>query len=93
MTGLDDYIAAHRHSIRHHDEVLASKLCGCFFCCRVFSPPEIEEWVDDGETSSQKTAICPYCGIDAVIGSASGFPVASELLQRMNRHWFGPTDA
>jgi hypothetical protein len=34
------------------------------------------------------TADCPRCGIDAVIGSASGFPITSEFLSSMNGRWF-----
>jgi len=34
-------------------------------------------------------AICPYCGIDAVIGSESGFPIDDpDFLKEMNEHWF-----
>lgn len=78
---LDD---AHRHSSQHRAEVLASETCGCFFCIRRFPPGEITEWVDDGET-----ALCPHCGIDAVLGSASGHPLTPELLRAMNGAWFG----
>jgi hypothetical protein len=84
----DDHVTAHKHSIRHHDEVMRSESCGCFYCGLVFAPTEIKEWVDDGESSSVKTALCPHCGIDSVIGSASGFPITSEFLHRMSKHWF-----
>ena len=33
-------------------------------------------------------ALCPACGIDSVLGSASGFPVTPEFLGRMNACWF-----
>jgi hypothetical protein len=46
-------------------------------------PSEIEEWTDEG-----KTAMCPRCGIDSVIGSASGFPMSSNFLRQMHSHWF-----
>jgi hypothetical protein len=75
---------AHRHSIRHRAEVLASELCGCFYCLRTYPPSEIVEWTDGGET-----ALCPRCGIDAVIGSASGFPVTRDFLREMHGVWFG----
>jgi len=28
------------------------------------------------------------CGIDSVIGSASGYPITTEFLESMNRRWF-----
>lgn len=84
----EDHIAAHGHSIRHRVEIEESDTCGCFYCCCVFPPSEIEEWIDDGETEAEQTALCPHCGIDSVIGSAAGYPINPELLGRMNRHWF-----
>jgi hypothetical protein len=67
-------------SVRHRAAILASDLCGCYYCQQTFPPAAIEEWVDDG-----KTALCPKCGIDAVIGGA---PTA-EGLARLYRQWFG----
>jgi hypothetical protein len=79
-----DYIAAHRHSSRHRRQVQASERCGCFYCLAVFKPQTIEEWLDEGDG----TAVCPKCGIDSVIGSAAGYPITREFLERMHRHWF-----
>jgi hypothetical protein len=79
----EDIARAHRHSIRHRAEIEASGFCGCFHCLAVYGPDAISEWVDGGQT-----ALCPRCGIDSVIGEASGFPVSAEFLARMNRHWF-----
>jgi hypothetical protein len=80
-------IAAHRHSIRHRAEILASQTCGCFFCLAVFPPGEINSWVDTIDGIGQ-TAVCPKCHIDAVIGSDSGYPIEAEFLAQMRRHWF-----
>lgn len=80
-----DYIRAHKHCIENRVEVEASVLCGCFYCMSIYPPSEIEGWIDDQEAL---TADCPRCGIDAVIGSASGFPITSEFLNVMNEHWF-----
>ena len=82
---MDDQVKlAHRHSSLHSREVARSALCGCFYCLAVFQPSEIAAWCDEGDT-----ALCPRCGIDSVIGDASGFPVTSpELLARMKQYWF-----
>jgi len=82
-----DYITAHKHSIRHRKEILESEECGCFCCCVVFNPSEINEWVDEIEGQGQ-TALCPKCGIDSVIGSISGYPITSSFLRKMEKHWF-----
>jgi len=49
----------------------------------IFPPGEIQSWQDAGQTAE-----CPYCEIDSVIGSASGYPISQEFLERMRAHWF-----
>jgi hypothetical protein len=83
MSSNQDYILAHRHSIRHRSELERSTFCGCFYCLSIFSPSEIIGWIDDGQT-----AICPKCPVDSVIGSASGYPITTEFLKRMHDYWF-----
>jgi hypothetical protein len=79
-----DYIAAHRHCIRHRRELAAREWCGCFYCLAVFRPGATRRWLDEGDG----TALCPECGIGSVIGSASGYPTTRDFLERMHRHWF-----
>jgi hypothetical protein len=80
-------VAAHRHSSNHRNEIMASEQCGCFYCLSIFSPGEITEWIDEVDEVCT-TAICPHCGIDAVIGSRSGYPVSKEFLGAMRKQWF-----
>jgi hypothetical protein len=68
-------------------EILSSERCGCFYCLEVFLPSEVKEWTDEKEGVGQ-TALCPRCGIDAVIGSESGYPMTIEFLRLMKEHWF-----
>lgn len=93
MTNYIDYIEAHDHCQKHRKEVLRSRICGCFYCMKLFHPEDIVDWFDvlEGETDYSKygqTAQCPKCGIDSVIGDASGFTVDEILLEKMNRFWF-----
>ncbi len=81
----DDLEAAHKFSIRHKSRLILDEQCGCFYCLKIFSPQEIERWIPDTE---DHTAVCPYCGIDSVIGQSSGFPVESDFLRRMREYWF-----
>ncbi len=82
-----DHIAAHAHCSKHRDELMRSESCGCFYCLHVFPPSEIREWVDVIDDQGT-TALCPYCEIDSVIGSASGYPIENHFLKKMNKHWF-----
>jgi len=77
------YILAHEHCRLNRAELERSNICGCFYCLRIYSPTDIVEWTDDGQS-----AVCPDCPVDSVIGSASGFPITKDFLERMHAHWF-----
>jgi hypothetical protein len=78
--------AAHKHSSRHRDEVERSEVCGCFYCCKTCAPTEIEDWLVEEPGG---TALCPNCGIDSLIGSASGYAVGEPaFLNAMHQRWF-----
>ena len=78
-----DHIDAHRFCIHHKEQLLKDTVCGCFYCLSIFDPKEINFWLDP-----EGTAICPYCGIDSVIGASSGYPITKEFLLKMRNHWF-----
>ena len=76
----------HEHSSNHRAAVLASALVGCFHCTKIYSPDEIEDWVDEDEMGIGQTAMCARCGIDAVIPLREG--IDGEFLSLMRRRWF-----
>lgn len=76
----------HTLSIGHRHLVAASRQCGCFYCCTIFPPTEITEWVD-GDEDAGVTALCPRCGIDAVLPDPP-IEVTLEFLRLMNSAWF-----
>jgi hypothetical protein len=82
------YVQAHKYSALHREQILASDLCGCFYCLKIFSPSDIDEWVDEDVNEVEQTALCPKCGIDSVIGSATGFPLTMNFLRKMKHYWF-----
>jgi NTP pyrophosphatase (non-canonical NTP hydrolase) len=71
--------ALHKLSSHHRDQVLGVGELTCFYCCKNFPPKKIKEWCD-----SEQTAICPLCGIDAVLP----FNLGTEALKEMHEHWF-----
>ena len=77
-------IVAHKFCTNNREELQKDKKCGCFYCLKIFSPSEIEDWIPD----TKGTARCPYCGIDSVIGEYSEFPITIEFLSEMNKYWF-----
>jgi hypothetical protein len=76
---------AHDHCRGHKEEIGQSSLCGCFYCKKTFKPDTILIWID----KRGETALCPLCGIDSVIGSASGYDLTPQFLKEMSDHWFG----
>ena len=82
-------IDAHGYSNNHMEALKRDRKCGCFYCLTVFDPAEIKAWiVADNPCDQHGTAVCPYCGIDAVIGESSGYPITREFLSSMHRLWF-----
>jgi hypothetical protein len=72
----------HRHTRANRMELEASEVCGCIACERIYFPSEVVRWLEDG------TALCPHCGADAVVGSASGIPIMPGVLRRAHERWF-----
>lgn len=90
---MEDHIEAHKASSWHRSEVLSSEFCGCFYCLEIFKSNEIVDWCDwqkpeIGADRIGNTAICPYCSIDSIIHSDSGYPITKNFLMRMHKHWF-----
>lgn len=95
----DELIAAHAHSMRNGSELQRSSLVGCFYCMRAFDAREVTDWVDEAKQQptttgapdaapSDCTALCPHCGIDSVIGDATGYVPTPAFLASMHQYWF-----
>jgi hypothetical protein len=81
-----DVHCAHRASMFNRASIETGATCGCFFCCKVFSPTEypIKEWTD-----YQRTALCPFCRIDSIVSSADIKWANDEgFLRAMEKKWF-----
>lgn len=74
------------HATNNEIEILRSHECGCFFCCTIFDARKVSDWAsEDGGGAS---AVCPECGMPAVIGDASGVPLDETLLKKMNAAFY-----
>lgn len=86
-SGFDDVTSqeeAYKYSSNHRENLMKDEICGCFHCLKVFHPTEITNWLNEGSG----TALCPYCGVDSVIGESSGYPIKKEFLEKMRKYWF-----
>lgn len=64
----------------------SSRRCGCFHCGSSFAASEVTDWMP--EEDGADTALCPYCGCDAVFYDTEEFPVSTALLSSMYEEWF-----
>ena len=59
---------------------------GCFYCGSSFVASEITDWMP--EEDGADTALCPYCGCDAVLYDTKEFLLSTALLSSMYMEWF-----
>lgn len=78
----------HGSSIRNEQQIMSSNECGCFHCCKQFKPEDVRSWCDNDDRGN-RTALCPYCGMDAVIGDACGLEISPDFLWLMQLQFFG----
>ena len=72
----------HTHTRGNRQELEQSEVCGCLACERIYSPTEVVTF------TPAESAVCPHCGIAAVVGSASGIPITPAVLARAHARWF-----
>ena len=85
-TGEDALTQAHEHSMHNRPFLTDQVRCGCFHCQQTYAAEEITDWADDGQT-----AICPRCGVDAVLSAHTDL-LTADFLARMHARWFGQGD-
>lgn len=71
-------------AIRNKRTIQQSNMCACYYCQRYFFASLIREYVDRDDT-----ALCPYCGIDSVIGDASGLDISEQRIKDVCKQMFG----
>lgn len=82
----DNALDVYKHANNNEIEILQSKRCHCLFCRHSFDSKKIVNWAgNDGSAS----AVCPECGMDAVVGDASGYEFTKESLKEVNQAIFG----
>jgi TPR repeat protein len=75
-----------QHAVNNDIEILKSVNCSCFFCRQTYSARKVSDWITD---ERGVTAICPECGMDAVVGDAAGFALDRETLKALNLLYYG----
>lgn len=81
---------AHRATFANEGETTESCACRCFYCGYRFNVHEEEHlYYSDEREPLERTLHCPHCLVDAVIGSASGFPIDDQrFIIACTEAWF-----
>lgn len=72
-----------KQSYKNINSIVKSNQCGCYNCTKTFTPDMIGEYIDNGQT-----AVCPYCGIDSVLGSSMGYDLNLNFLTKLKEDIF-----
>lgn len=95
---MNELLAAYRYTTNNWVQIESSTWCGCCSCMQIFPRDEVVAWtgldmanVNDPGAVEQQTALCPRCGVEAVLGDKCGFPIHAAFLARMNEAWFQRT--
>lgn len=75
-----------KQTANNREALAAVRECGCFSCGSRFAPSAIKVWED--EELGGKTALCPYCGVDAVVVGTPSLPLSTALLSALYEYWF-----
>ena len=73
----------HAYSSHNKQLVDTADKCYCFYCKSCMKNSDIKQYADNGET-----ALCPQCGIDAIIPDSIEDAVDEGIIFEMNEYWF-----
>lgn len=75
----------HLHTYSSHNRkwVDTSMVCHCFSCKRQVPREDVVRFIDDGQT-----ALCPICGVDALLPDGIDEPLDEVILSEMHEYWF-----
>lgn len=68
-------------------EILNSDTCSCLFCRQTYSARTVSDWSNNEDGTLN--AICPICGMEAVVGDKKEGRISHEDLKELNLRFFG----
>ena len=77
------YKKLHTYSVHNKKMVEESENCHCYYCQSTVDSGSVESYADDGET-----ALCPRCGINALIPDSVDEKIDANVLHDMHEYWF-----
>jgi hypothetical protein len=85
---------APRTAMHNKTQLSLATECACYACVKVFLVNEIKEWTDDWDyrrkieaPQNEHTAVCPHCGIDAILPINMEEDKDLVNLQKIHDYW------
>jgi hypothetical protein len=85
---IQDLYDAHDYTSENAYSLFIKQECVCIYCKERFNSSEII----DHTFSSGGVSLCPYCGIDSVIGEISGYDLSDLFIEVMYEFFFNNSD-
>ena len=73
----------HTYSANNKRTIALASKCYCFHCLAVLEPEAITDYLAD-----EQTAICPKCGVDAILPDSIEETIDENIIAEMNAYWF-----
>lgn len=73
----------HAYCTNNKELIEKSNKCYCFYCKKHMNSNEIIRYLE-----IEDTALCPHCGVDAVIPDCIDEEINEEVIEDMNNYWF-----
>lgn len=73
----------HAYCKNNKELIIKANKCYCFHCKKIMESNEVVSFIDNKDT-----ALCPYCGVDAIIPDSIDEKIDEELIEDMNKYWF-----
>lgn len=70
------------------DTIPSSKLLGCFYCLKTYTPSSIKAYLDSDQWGGQGCLFCPHCETDSVISDGGTGEIDPQLLREMHQRYF-----
>jgi hypothetical protein len=82
----EECYSAREYAVFNRETIESSAVVGCYCCKSVGVANDIIDYIEEADGRSD-TALCGFCGIDAVIGDSTGYPVHEKnFLDHL--HWY-----
>lgn len=73
----------HKTTFKNKELLDTTNKCACCSCNHFLKTSDIKEWTDDA-----LTAICPLCGVDAIIPITVENPITEDDLEKLYKYYF-----